>query len=1023
MTIIKAVGKRFLVFFLALAVMLGLGSWTAPTPGYAAAADGLTIYLVDKAGNDQTLAEWAYDGTQKTFTENGAEVDLVKDFTDPENLTGEINGNVYDFTDEGSLVYTGLNRKPDPRCLSVTTKGILLEDLYDYAEGKAGISLRGDTLMYLSDAGGCNDTFTYDQYWGLDKYYYPEWYAQESYSSEFDFSSATEKYVPATLAITGYRGTTGLTISELIEKADDANSLRITSGLQKNGNRTITEIPGTTYSQGDLNEGMLSVKQVSKVRFTPVYNTITIKDAEETGTAGADLTAKVANATVSTSDNYFKAAEGETVDLSVTPDEGCIVNDVSVTDADDAPVEVTEKDGIWSFSMPSSAVTVSVKAKNEFLWDGGLDFRWYDENNVKSEYHISTPEQWEAIAWICSEHLADLADYQTNTNGNVTEIKGSVPSEQNTFDGVQFYLDNDIDMGGVKADDGTWSGPVYYPIGSQGMKDTTGNFYGVFNGSFDGQGHYVTNVYAERGSGQSYQAVGLFGRVGAPDDAASYPANDITIENIGVSGYIHGGRSVGGIVGKTLHVASGHIITIKNCVNHAEVSSTDKKGLGGICGAFWYAPVMENCYSTGSINGEGRPKGAVVGGNEGTITNVYSTQDLPVTGENATASASVTNGYSLASATIDEMINPSFAAALGDGFKASCGTPVLAWEEAAEHDLQKTEAKDVTCTEDGNIAFWTCSECGLVFCDEGKTVINAEETVIPALGHEYDLGVITKQPTDTEDGEITYTCSRCGGTYIEAINMEYMAGIEALKDEVTDKVIAANQDLATGEYTEDSVEALKEAIKAANDIIDDETATEASIKAAKAELMQAWRTMEPVDKAAKQEIADYIAAYDSLLETMINVYNNVTPSAYTTGSYAVLQLAMNEAEALIDDPDADSSLLAAAKTDILLAQKNLIKKYANTMTVKTAARTVKFKKVKAKKQVVKAITVKKAKGKVTYTKASGSAKLTVNKTTGKITVKKGTKKGTYKAKVKVKAPGNGNYKALTKTVTVTIKVK
>jgi len=40
--------------------------------------------------------------------------------------------------------------------------------------------------------------------------------------------------------------------------------------------------------------------------------------------------------------------------------------------------------------------------------------------------------------------------------------------------------------------------------------------------------------------------------------------------------------------------------------------------------------------------------------------------------------------------------------------------------------------------------------------------------VIPATGHSWDNGVITKAPTETEDGEITYTCSVCGETYTES---------------------------------------------------------------------------------------------------------------------------------------------------------------------------------------------------------------------------------------------------------------
>nr|MCR5653506.1 hypothetical protein [Ruminococcus sp.] len=98
-----------------------------------------------------------------------------------------------------------------------------------------------------------------------------------------------------------------------------------------------------------------------------------------------------------------------------------------------------------------------------------------------------------------------------------------------------------------------------------------------------------------------------------------------------------------------------------------------------------------------------------------------------------------------------------------------------------------------------------------------------------------------------------------------------------------------------------------------------------------------------------------------------------------------------------------------------------IVKAANTMTVKTAAKTVKYSKVKSAKQTVSAITVSKAVGKVTYTKSSGSAYFTVS-SSGKITVKKGTKKNTYTIKVKVTAAGSKNYKSKAKTVTVTIKV-
>ncbi len=101
-----------------------------------------------------------------------------------------------------------------------------------------------------------------------------------------------------------------------------------------------------------------------------------------------------------------------------------------------------------------------------------------------------------------------------------------------------------------------------------------------------------------------------------------------------------------------------------------------------------------------------------------------------------------------------------------------------------------------------------------------------------------------------------------------------------------------------------------------------------------------------------------------------------------------------------------------------------INKANNPLAVTTKTKSVRYTKVKKKKQVVAPITVTKKQGTVTFVKQKGSStKLSINKTTGKITVKKGTKKGTYKIKVKINASGNANYKAkyLIKTIKVRVK--
>ena len=104
-----------------------------------------------------------------------------------------------------------------------------------------------------------------------------------------------------------------------------------------------------------------------------------------------------------------------------------------------------------------------------------------------------------------------------------------------------------------------------------------------------------------------------------------------------------------------------------------------------------------------------------------------------------------------------------------------------------------------------------------------------------------------------------------------------------------------------------------------------------------------------------------------------------------------------------------------------------LKKAASSMTVKGKTATVKYAKLKKKKQTLKrskVLTVKNAKGKLTYTKESGNKKITINKTTGKVTVKKGLKKGkTYKVKVTVKDAGNISYKSKTVTTTFKIRIK
>ena len=75
------------------------------------------------------------------------------------------------------------------------------------------------------------------------------------------------------------------------------------------------------------------------------------------------------------------------------------------------------------------------------------------------------------------------------------------------------------------------------------------------------------------------------------------------------------------------------------------------------------------------------------------------------------------------------------------------------------HKLVKTEAEAATCETAGNIEYYTCSDCGKLFNDDaGTTEIQLSDTVVAALGHNWDGGTVTKLATCTEDGVLTYIC-------------------------------------------------------------------------------------------------------------------------------------------------------------------------------------------------------------------------------------------------------------------------
>lgn len=92
-------------------------------------------------------------------------------------------------------------------------------------------------------------------------------------------------------------------------------------------------------------------------------------------------------------------------------------------------------------------------------WGDKADTSWY-VHETESEYHIKTAEQLAGIAKLVNE--------------------GTV-----TFEGKTVYLDNDLDLAGIE-----W---ISIGTGRGGLNDDKPY---CFCGTFDGQGHVISNLYS-----------------------------------------------------------------------------------------------------------------------------------------------------------------------------------------------------------------------------------------------------------------------------------------------------------------------------------------------------------------------------------------------------------------------------------------------------------------------------------------------------------------------------------------------
>ena len=376
-----------------------------------------------------------------------------------------------------------------------------------------------------------------------------------------------------------------------------------------------------------------------------------------------------------------------------------------------------------------------------------------------SPYRISTAEQ-----------LKSFRDIVNGENGNPAAYA---------------ELMNDIDLSSVCNETNPWT-----PIGNGG--GTSGG--NTFEGSFDGQGHSVKNLYVT-GNGNA----GLFG----------YVSTEGTVKNLGVSG-TSTSTSGGG-------VAAINFGSIENCSSGVIVTATGSNNVyvGGVVDQNHGS--VTNCYNTGNITVTGNNNDVYVGGvvaqNYSNVTNCYNTGTITVTdsgsscvggavGEND--DGSVTNCYYLSAnaendgaRTAEQFHSGEVAHLLGEAWGQDLSTDdswptLIALDESAQPvyqvtvvygDYDNAPTTETSYTNDPAVPSETPTRDGYTF-DSWKTT--GEGTTTITYTAQWKENTPEPEPEPTPEPDPTPTPTPDPEPTPEGPSTEGSAGWEDIAGEIED---------------------------------------------------------------------------------------------------------------------------------------------------------------------------------------------------------------------------------------------
>ncbi|MDR1359142.1 MAG: hypothetical protein LBJ48_07335, partial [Coriobacteriales bacterium] len=297
-------------------------------------------------------------------------------------------------------------------------------------------------------------------------------------------------------------------------------------------------------------------------------------------------------------------------DLLALPGE----DDVSIPPGEnEPPVPETE-------ALATLAESVSLLAGD--VWAGDVDVSWY--NTTATSFTISTAEQLAGLAAITTVKHGESSD-AGNPDSNATDALGT-PIKLDNFVGKTVKLTADLDLNGSAEN-------LWYPISDVNIRtSSSGTFNAVgWRGTFDGNGHVVSNMVVDGGSVNYGGYQGLFSGIGAGG----------VIKNLGLDSPQLHGRVVGGIAAVSSGVTSeGTPVEQWPLITGCSVSNPTITGngsgsrpSGGIFGGEnndggRRTASVVNCYVVGGSVTNNQAAGGVAAFTEGYVAGCYSTSQV-----------------------------------------------------------------------------------------------------------------------------------------------------------------------------------------------------------------------------------------------------------------------------------------------------------------------------------------------------------------------------------------------------------